>query len=88
MPTVSSGPVPVPRDVCNLEVAEDDSRDEAEVEHQPVPPPLPPDHAAAAPPVAPTVPGRVLPHLKAKDLKSRAAVDLQKTAVLFGLLSH
>jgi len=86
MPTVSSGPIPVPRDVCNLEVAEDDSRDEAEVEHQPVPPPLPPDHAAAAPPVAPTVPSRVLPYIKARDLKSRDAVNLQKTAALFGLV--
>ena len=37
------------------------------------------------PPVVPTVPDRVLPHLKARDLRSRAPVCLQKTASLFGL---
>ena len=67
-------------------VAEDDDHDEAGAHDPPAPPPLPPQHAAAVPPVAPTVPARVLPHFRAKDLRSRSAVCLQKTAVLFGLI--
>ena len=40
---------------------------------------------AAVSPVASTVLTRVLPRLRAKDLRSRSAVNIQNTRALFGL---
>jgi len=55
--------------------------EEPEVEE---PPPLPPPHAGAMMPVAPTIPRRVLPHIKAKDLQSTTdATSIRKVAALF-----
>ena len=87
MPTYTlDTPKFVPGDPLDQAGAEDGDRDEAVAENLPAPPPLSPEHAAAMPPVVPTVPDRVLPHLKARDLRSRAPVCLQKTVSLFGLI--